>query len=263
MRTRLLLPNFISQSLICTLLLFLAIIPATAQVLQPTFDVATVKMAPQADPSTGTWSLPGIGQFTATHVSLALLIQLAYGVDGSQIANKPSWVDTELYDVVAKPEEGVKLSRDELKPRLQQLLRQRFHLMVHTETRPTRGYALLVAKGGPHLTPTKADHFPGFRSNVSPGQMYGFNWSMPIFAKYLTSAAGFPVVDQTGIAGSYDIGFSYQPEIEGANPQSSTDGNLKPLEPALKDSTGLILKPQSVPVETIVIDSADKIPTPN
>ena len=61
----------------------------------------TIKPAPsQADPNTGSWSLPGISRFTATHVSLALLLQLAYGVDNSQIANKPDWLETNLYDVV-------------------------------------------------------------------------------------------------------------------------------------------------------------------
>jgi len=238
-------------------LLFFWICAATAQTPHLTFEVATVRPAPpQADPNTGSWSPPGKGRFTATHVSLALLLQLAYGVDDSQIANKPDWLETNLYDIVAKPEDGLSLTRDELRPRLQNLLQQRFHLVAHTETRSIRGYALVIAKGGPRLTPTRADHFPGFRINVSPGQMRGVNWSMPQLAKYLTPAAGFPVVDQTGITGSYDIGFSYEP-----NPDA--DGTLPSLHVALKEATGLLLKPQKVPVETVVIDSIDKTPTAN
>lgn len=230
---------------------------ATAQTPLPSFEVASVKAAPpQADPKTGNWSHPSIGRFTATQVSLVLLLQLAYGIDESQIANKPDWLETNLYDIDAKPEDGIVLTRDELKPRLQDLLRQRFHLVAHTETRSNRGYALVVAVGGPHLTPTKADHFPGYRINVSPGQMRGANWSMPQLAKYLTAAAGFPVADQTGITGSYDIGFSYE-----AKPD--TDSALPSLEVALKQATGLLLKPQRVPVEALVIDSVDKIPTAN
>ncbi|MGA8937899.1 MAG: TIGR03435 family protein [Acidobacteriaceae bacterium] len=231
----------------------------SAQPTHPTFEVATVRPAPpSADPNTGSWSPPNIGRFFANHVSLALLIQLAYGIDNSQIANKPSWLETNLYDVIAKPEPGVHLTRDELKPRLQDLLRQRFHLIAHTEIRPIRGYALLIAKGGTHLTPTVGGHFPGFRTNVSPGQMRGFNWSMPILAKYLTAPSGFPVVDQTNLAGSYDIAFSYEP-----NPDAHPDSNLPPLNVALKQSTGLLLKPQKIPVQTLVIDSVDKTPTPN
>jgi uncharacterized protein (TIGR03435 family) len=244
--------------LLCLPLLFIA--PTlTAQTSHPTFEVATIKPAAPADANTGSWSPPGTGRFTTTHLSLAYLIQLAYGIDNSQIANKPDWLETTYFDINAKPEAGIALTRDELRPRLQDLLHQRFHLEAHTEIRPARGYALLIAKGGPHLTPTKADHFPGFRTNVSPGQMRGFNWSMPILAKYLTSAAGFPVVDQTGLPGSYDIAFSYQPND--ATPDA--DNPLPALDAALKQATGLLLKPQKVPVETLVIDSVDKTPTPN
>lgn len=237
--------------------LLLSCMPAAAaQTPHPTFEVASVKSAPQADPNTGSWSPPGTGRFTATHVSLALLIQLAYGIDDSQIANQPGWLETNLYDIVAKPEDGVPLTRDELKPRLQDMLHQRFHLVAHTETRLSRGYALVLAKGGPHLTLTKADHFPGFRIHVGSGQMRGVNWSLPQLAKYLTPAAGFPVVDQTGITGSYDIGFSYEPKPD-------ADSTLPSLNEALQQATGLLLKPQKVPVETLVIDSVDRVPTAN
>ncbi len=183
-------------------------------------------------------------------------MQLAYDVDNTQIANKPGWLETNLYDLEAKPEDGVKLNGDELKPRLRELLRQRFHLVAHIETRPSRGYALVVAKGGPHLTATKGEHFSGWRSNVSSGQMRGANWSMAQLAKYLMPAAGFPVVDETGITGSYDIAFSYNPKIDG-------DSNLPQLSVALEQATGLQLKEQKVPVETVVIDSVDKVPTAN
>ena len=244
---------------ICHLVLIPLCAGATAvtQTPQPTFEVASVTPAPPgADPGAGSWSVPGIGRFTATHVTLARLIQLAYGIDNSQIANQPAWLDTNLYDVAAKPEGDIRLTRDELKPRLQDLLQQRFHLVAHTETRLTRGYALVVAKGGPHLTPTKGDHFPGYRINVSSGQMRGANWSMAQLAQYLTTAPGFPVVDQTGVAGSYDIGFSYEPKPD-------ADGNLPALDVALEQATGLLLKPQRVPVETLVIDSVDKVPMAN
>src|SRR5580704_5071185 len=106
--------------LLLSSLLFSYIHAATAQTPHTSFEVATVKPAPpQADPNSGMWSTPGAGRFTATHVSLALLLQLAYGVDNSQIANKPGWLDSKLYDIDAKPEDGIHLTRDELKPRLQ------------------------------------------------------------------------------------------------------------------------------------------------
>jgi uncharacterized protein (TIGR03435 family) len=129
-------------------------------------------------------------------------------------------------------------------------------LLAHTETRSGRGYALVIAEGGPRLSPTKGDHFAGFRINVSPGQMRGANCSMAQLAKYLTSAAGFPVVDQTGITGSYDIDFSYESNL-------NAESALPPLDVALKQATGLLLKPQKVAIETLAIDSVDRVPTEN
>src|ERR1035438_1598449 len=78
---------------ICHLLLFPLLLSnihaAAAQTPHPTFDVATVKpAAPNADPNSGYWSYPGKGRFTATHLSLARLIGLAYDIDVSQIANQ-------------------------------------------------------------------------------------------------------------------------------------------------------------------------------
>ena len=240
----------------CALLIF-GSLAGTGQTAHGNFEVASVRTARAgADPGTGTWSPPGGDRFTASHVSLSLLIHLAWGVDTSQIANKPGWLDSNLYDINARADDGVSLTREELKPRLQALLEQRFHLVTHTETRPVRGYALVVADGGPRLAPTKGDHFPGFRLNVSPGQMRGLNWSLPQLATYLTAPAGFPVVDETGLPGSYDISFSYEPALD-------ADTNLSPLNTALKEATGLLLKPKKVPVSTLVIDSVDPAPTAN
>jgi uncharacterized protein (TIGR03435 family) len=228
-----------------------------AQEPQPRFEVASVRAAPaDADPQTAFWSRPGIGRFTASHVSLARLIQLAYGIDDSQIANKPGWMDTKLYDVEAKPERGVSLTREELKPCLQKLLQERFHLLAHMETRSGRGYALVVAQDGPHLKPASAGHFAGERHPVSTGHLHVYNCSMQQLAQYLTPAADFPVADQTGLSGSYDIDFDY-------NDKPEAESDLPPLDLALKQATGLLLKPQKVPVEMLVIDSIDKVPTEN
>jgi uncharacterized protein (TIGR03435 family) len=243
--------------LLCCVSTSAAETPTSAQSPSAKFEVATVRVArADADPKTGLWSSPGVGRFFARHVPLTILIQLAYGIDPSQIANKPGWMDTNLYDVDAKPEEGVSLTREELKPCLQELLQERFHLMAHMETRSGRGYAVVLAQGGPHLTPATKGHFPGQRHPVSSGHLHAYNCSISQLAQYLTSAAGFPVADQTGLSGSYDIDFNY-------NPKPEVESDLPFLDVALKRATGLLLKPQKVPVETLVIDSVDKVPTEN
>ena len=113
----------------------------------PSFEVATIKLTPPSQKGDGSWSPPGIGQFWAKALTLKYLIHLAYNIDLNQIAGKQPWLDSEYFDVSAKPEEGIALSRAELQPRLQNLLETRFHLVTHYETRMNPGYALVVAKG--------------------------------------------------------------------------------------------------------------------
>lgn len=226
------------------------------QPASPTFDSAVIRPNPSGDPNQGQWSPPGRGLFKASSVSLELLIRLAYNVDPKQIANEPSWLRSRLFDVTAKPEAGVLLSREELRPRLQDLLQQRFHLVTHREAREVQGYALVIAKHGARLQPTKGAPFPGFRSNVNPGSLKGLSWSMADLAAYVTSLIGEPVADRTGIQGRYDVSVEYAPD-------DAVDSNLPSLFTSLKETLGLRLTSRKVPVDMLVIDSVDETPTPN
>jgi uncharacterized protein (TIGR03435 family) len=223
---------------------------------QPSFEAATVKPTPNPAPGQGYWNYPGQSRFSAHDLSLQFLIQMAWGIEANQLAGKPSWLDSDFYDVEAKPEEGIKLSPDELKPRLQNLLVERFHLAAHFETKMVHGYALVVAKGGPKLQPTKGDHFPGWRIDTSAGHLDGLNWSMPYLAKMLQHATDLPVGDETGITGSYDIKLEFAPELE-------QDSTLPSLFTALRETLGLELKAQQIPMQVLVIDHIDRVPVAN
>lgn len=87
--------------------------------------------------------------------------------------------------------------------------------------------------------------------------MRGFNWSMAIFATYLSSALHRPVVDQTGLAGSYDIAFDYPVNDD------DLDSDAAGLAAAVKANTKLVLRAQTVPVFTLIIDSASPDPGEN
>jgi uncharacterized protein (TIGR03435 family) len=79
---------------------------------------------------------------------------------------------------------------------------------------------------------------------------------MAHFVPILSHPVGYPVVDKTGITGNYDIKLSYAP----ANDPNS---NLPDLFTALQEQLGLKLESQKVPVEILVIDHVDRIPTEN
>jgi len=231
-------------------------VPAKAESPAPVFDVATIRANPTADPNSGNWSLPGIGSFRASGVSLAVLIRLAYGIDDKQILNRPAWLNTNLYDVLAKPEEGITLTRAELRPRLQLLLQQRFHLVAHRETHDIPGFVLVEAKRGAKLQPTKGAKFPNYHVELHAGRINLRNSSLDDIAASITSVISRPVLNQTNLQGSYDIDVTYAPD---ENP----DSNLPSLFTALEETLGLRLTPQKVPVEVLVIDSVDPTPTPN
>lgn len=223
---------------------------------RPAFDVATVRPS-QGDPNDGYWSLPNTGVFTAHNLTLEWLIRLAYDVDPNQILNKPPWLETATFDVAARPADGVILTRKELRPRLQALLAERFHLTTHNETRPTPGYALVVAKGGPKLQPTRGARFPNFRQATTDTELSGLNWSTAFLAASLQHAAGRPVADHTGLTGSYDIDLHFAPS------SPSADTSLPSVFTAVRETLGLELKPRSIPVQFLVIDHLDRTPTEN
>jgi len=239
---------------VATLLLFV-VAPLCFAQSRPTFEVASVRPSTD-DTNDGYWSPPGTGKFTAHNLSLTRLIILAYGVDPDQIANKPSWFDSAHFDVTAKPSGNVSLTREELKPMLQSLLQDRFHLATHTQTKLMPGYVLTVARGGPKLQTTKGARFPGYRLNVTDTELNGLDWSMPFLASMLQHPAGRPVVDETGLSGSYDIKLDFSSD-------SSADNSLPSIFTALQDTLGLKLKPEKIPVSVLVIDHADRIPTAN
>ena len=71
----------------------------------------------------------------------------------------------------------------------------------------------------------------------------------------LTNPTGRPVVDKTGIKGNYDIVLDYAPDGVADSPLPSIFTALQEL--------GLKVEAQKVPVEMLVIDHVERIPTEN
>ena len=106
---------------------------------------------------------------------------MAYDIRNFQLSGGPGWIDTDRYDIVAKPErettaeppdpkdmtDDQRKTRDEKwKERVRALLADRFGLVVHKETKEGQLYLLTVAKGGPKLTVvTKPGDRQGMSSN--------------------------------------------------------------------------------------------------
>jgi uncharacterized protein (TIGR03435 family) len=200
-------------------------------------------------------SPPGAAQFTVRNVTIDFLIAWAFKLSGSvhPFAKRPAWMDSTYYEVTAKPEGDLGLSYDEVRPMVQELLQERFHLTYHMETTKAKGYALVVANGGPKIATTKGEAQHAY---LMTGRLDAANVPMNIVASLLTHALGQTVVDETGLKGNYDMKLKYA-EMD------ATDSELPSIFAAVEEQLGLKLVSQTMPVETFVIDHVDRVPTEN
>src|SRR6185369_958359 len=133
----------------------LAITAALAQspAPSPTFEVAAIKPNVTGNGNSGTTT--NKGEILMENVSLKGIIQNAYDVRNYSFSG-PDWLNTVRFDITAKfPTMDESLPRQErqaqLRQMMQNLLAERFKLVVHRETKTMGGYALVVDKKGPRL----------------------------------------------------------------------------------------------------------------
>src|SRR5262245_2525675 len=124
---------------------------------------------------------------------------------------------------------------------------ERFKLEFHIESREVQGFALVVAKDGPKLSPGTGELSSGFR--FSGRTMSATNATMEVLARSLTSRLGSPIVDQTGLTRSYAITL---PADIGSDPNGTS------VSTALQEELGLRLESRKVEIEIVVIDRVEK-----
>jgi len=223
--------------------LLMAVLPAMAQLA---FERASVTLTPAGKAGNTILSPQGAAEFGARYVTLEFLIELAYGVDESQLSGEPVWLKSQQYDVSAKPAGAGGLTYKEMRPMLQRLLAERFHLAVHREMKDVEGYALLVAPGGPKLTAASGD---SEKKYLLPSGLRFDGTSLGTFAAAVARSASRPVVDKTGLEGKFDINLEFK--------------SFPELKKAMEEQLGLRLEAQMVPFEMVVIDRVDRTPAGN
>ena len=263
--------------------------PQSAQMTgapSPSFEVATVKPDRSRAPGIRMNVLPG--RFSAQGVTTKFLVAYAYNVRDYQVAGGPSWINSEEYDIDAKNEDAVgeklrklpwKQYREQYGWLVQSPLVDRFKLSVRHETRELPVYELVVAKNGPHLTPSpvpppgpEPKRGPGMR--ISRGQLTATETSLGELADILSRQPELGdrnVLDQSGIEGKFDISLHWMPDQSPpAMPMGPAAGNPRPdsapppdtsgpsIFTALQEQLGLKLESTKGPVEVLVIDHVEK-----
>lgn len=265
--------------------------PAFSQ--EPAFDVASVR--PNVAGKTTEIRQTPNGRFSATNASLRELILRAYGLHRSQIAGLPDWAETERYDIDARASSPPADGPEALLPMLRTLLVERFRLRARIEMRELPAYVVVFSQPdkrlGAQIRPTQADCTEGrvvteeeiraaARDGWPPcGMVFVLSFTtggpdgvvkmrlrrsavaMPDFARSLVNAVDRPVVDRTGLAGRYDIEYSYAPRPN-AESTIAVAQNVPSLGAALEEQLGLKLESERTEVPVVVIESVER-PTEN
>lgn len=212
---------------------------ASAQTARPLeFEVASIKQTE----SVTAGSRLNIGmhvdgaQVRCTSFSLKDYIRMAYKVKDYQI-QAPDWATSTRFDISAKLPEGA--TREQVPEMLQTLLRERFQLKLHRDTKEFPVYALLVGKGGPKMkesaldadlsgaAPGKApinvavtggregttvDMGRGASFSMVNNKIEGKKLNMTQLSETLARFEDRPIVDMTELTGTYDMSLEFSPE---------------------------------------------------
>jgi uncharacterized protein (TIGR03435 family) len=252
------------------LMLYIAAVGSAAQ---PEFEVASIK---PAAPVTGHFQYHMTMKVDAARVdisnaSLTDLLRTAYRVNSYQISG-PDWMAAQKFDVVAKlPSEA---AQDHIPEMLQSLLAARFQLLAHHATQQRLVRALVAGKNGARLKESPAGAGAAWSRSMGPeGTMHldTKNMSMPALVQLLASFLDGLVVDATGLKGTYDVPLDFAADDlrNGATasgvalpPDTPSDASGSSIAASLQ-RLGLKLERRRMPIDIIVIDRLEKVPTGN
>jgi uncharacterized protein (TIGR03435 family) len=246
-------------------------------VAPPSFEVASVKPAvPCCAPGQWRESKAGVDRIDFPNATLRYCIAFGYRLKEYQISG-PAWLGSMRYDILAKGPEGT--HHDQLPGMMQVLLAERFKFQAHHETKEFSVIALAVGRNGPKLkespsAPGAAQDGAKIGLSMSPtgvGRMEVKQGNMAALANTLARLLGRPVIDMTGLTGRYDFDLEYsRDDSNGMMTMPATTGGTPPPAPELGVSIfssiqqlGLKLDAQKLPMDAIVVDHAEKIPTAN
>jgi uncharacterized protein (TIGR03435 family) len=193
---------------------------------------------------------------------LAACIAWAYQVEIYRVTG-PDWIKNTRFDIAAKA--AAPTTDKEMRVMLQHLLADRFKLTLHRQTRELEGFVLSVAKGGHKLKESQSDEPAVFRQNGIGA--IGTNAPISEIIPMLSQAVGMPVTDLTGLKGKYDFRIDLAPYL--ADVMGNRQPGDAPPDPiaigtlVLQEQLGLKLEARKAPVEVLVVDNVEKVPTEN
>jgi uncharacterized protein (TIGR03435 family) len=269
----------------------------TAAQAPPEFEVASIKRNTTNTFASGPPPNPASGQAAMTNVPIQTIVLRGYPLETIpvQVIGLPDWAATERYDVVAKGKPGATL--EEQQQMWRALLVERLKLQTHYETRERPGYHMVFARSdkrlGPDLKPSTVDctkppepmNLAGqpseksieamamnrcgtlmMMSPTSQSMMSG-GLTVAALARMISGAAGRPVLDHTGLDGTYSVKIRFAREGAMILPGGATappvpTDEVPSIFTAVQEQLGLKLETATVQGQVLVIDHIER-PTEN
>lgn len=251
-------------------LLLATVLAAQSQL--PSFEVASIKPT-----TTGGLALSPTrnGRRITWGTWRNLIIRYAFHLPGWRISGVEPVQDLLAIDATAETAP----SEDQLRQMFQRLLIERFHLAYHWETKELPGYAIVRGKGEPKIHPVP----DGSKPAPLPDYMGGKEEAIPLWENHamvtvegkgilalmarratlaqVAEALGEPlsaiVEDKTGLNGKFYFAFKF------AREDSIADPDVPSIFAAVQEQLGLKLEKQKGPVQILVVDHIDALPTAN
>jgi uncharacterized protein (TIGR03435 family) len=253
--------------------LVLAVAAVRGQAPAPAFDIADVHMSPHAANPTMSGGVLRAGRYEIRQATMVDLVRTAYNVDADKVLGGPSWLESDRFDVIAKAPSVA--TPETARLMLQALLADRFKLVVHKDTKPMPAYVLSLGKGKPKLKEAAGSGNSGCQvppyQAAAPGVVRNtalacHGLTMESFVSRLrpmmsnpATAENKPVVNKTGLEGSWDFDITYTPPLLLA--RAGADGVS--IFDAVDKQLGLKLEEQKVATPVVVVDSVNRKPSDN
>ena len=249
------------------------------------FDVVSIKRNTAVGAPGGIRTLPD-GTFVMTNQPIRSVILSASPVPAREVAGIPDWVNTERYDITAKPPAGA--TRDQSRQMWQAVFANRMKLVAHIEEQERNTFALVLARSdgrlGPQLKPSTLECGPRppgspppppigppsaaeFQNRcgmwMSVGSIVSGGIAMDALVNSLSGLAGGLVNNRTGLQGFYALTLNYsRPPGFGTATDAAALDDFPEIFTAIQEQLGLKLQPEKTKVPIFVVDHIER-PTEN
>ncbi|MCX6633102.1 MAG: TIGR03435 family protein [Candidatus Solibacter sp.] len=231
------------------------------------FDVASVK-ASQPGTGGGRGRRENIqfspGAVTMRNVNLKSAIRWAWRVSEFQVSG-PDWLDSERYEIAGKA--AGPATEEQLRLMMQTLLRERFKLALHRQTKELSAYVLVVGKNGLKVPESKTEGETSIDINQRQLSVSVQRAPVSQLVDMLSNVLRAPVVDMTGLTGRYDVSLNVAKYVADMTAQGksveSTPMDTQALISMVLPELGLKLEAKKMPLDLLIVDRAEKVPVEN